>query len=310
MDFRELRYIQAIAEYQTISRAAEALYLSQPSLSLFLQKLENQLNVQLFERVNKRMYPTYAGQRYLEYAEQILQSHENLQKEIRNIAEEKSGYLSVGSTPTRTRYVIPELLTAFHRRYPDFMIDVKEAHPDELMQMLNDHTLDFALLTVPARDSRHCYYRLNQEEIVLCASADRHYGQLAVPRDGFLYPWIDLRLLQDELFLLVADTWRTGRCARRCCAQYGISPASISFSIVETAVAAAGSGLGISFCPDIMIRRGTFTHTPDYFSVGETPSPMEFVLVHRQDFPLTGPFRDFIRLAREILGESPAGDIP
>ena len=63
MDFRDYTYVQMIAQYKTISRAADALYISQPSLSKFLQKLEEELGTPLFKRVNKQMYPTYAGER-------------------------------------------------------------------------------------------------------------------------------------------------------------------------------------------------------------------------------------------------------
>lgn len=302
MDFRELNYIRAIAQYQTISKAAEHLYISQPTLSTFLQRLENTLGVPLFERTNKVMYPTYAGRRYLEYAEQILRNQAALQDELRGIVKNQNGCLSVGSTPTRTRYIAPDLLTSFHRKYPEYRIEVKEAPADELLRMLDEHLIDYALLTIHARDKLHIYHHLSWEEVVLCASKECGYKDLAVHRDGFLYPWIDLNLLKDELFLLVPENWRAGRAARRCFSQIGITPRSISFSVVETAVAAAGSGLGIGFCPDIMIKRGTFSHTPDYFSVGENPSHVEFVLVHRSDYQLTAPLKDFITMCQDTLG--------
>ena len=62
MDFRDYTYVQGIAQWGNISKAAEALYISQPSLSKFLQKLEDQVGTPLFKRVNKRMIPTYAGE--------------------------------------------------------------------------------------------------------------------------------------------------------------------------------------------------------------------------------------------------------
>ena len=71
MDFRDYTYVQMIAQYKTFSRAADALYISQPSLSKFLQKLEEELGTPLFKRVNKQMYPTYAGERFLETGQSI-----------------------------------------------------------------------------------------------------------------------------------------------------------------------------------------------------------------------------------------------
>lgn len=73
MDFRELSYITAIAKYQNITKAAEALYISQPSLSKFLSNTESELGLKLFVRADKKYIPTYTGKRYLEYAHQILE---------------------------------------------------------------------------------------------------------------------------------------------------------------------------------------------------------------------------------------------
>lgn len=304
MDFRDLTYVREIARQQTISKAAEVLHMTQPSLSIFLKKLEEETGTPLFERVNKRMYPTYAGERYLNYAERTLRYGENLMRELENISASKTGHISIGSTPTRTRYVLPELLTAFHKQYPDFVIEIKEAPSDELMRMMDEHTLDFALFTLHEQekiDKRYTFHHLSWEEMVLCAPSEAHYASMAVPREGFSYPWIDLHLLADELFLIVPEKWRAGRCAARCFEQTGISPRTIEFPIVELAVASSSCGMGISFCPDIMIRRGLFAHTPDYFSVGEHPTRTEFVLAHRKNFPMTQAARDFIGMAQGIM---------
>ena len=306
MDFRELTYICAIAKYQTISRAAQALYISQPSLSIFLQKLEMELNVTLFERANKKMIPTYAGRRYLEYAHNILNMNQRLLEEMKGISQETKGCLSIGSTPTRTRYVMPQLLALFQKKYPQITINITEATTGELEKLLDEHIIDFAFYTIPQRDGHRKYHHLNWEEIVLCVAKEKNYKLKAKNRKGFLYPWLDLQKMEEEPFLLVPEHWTAGRAARRHISEAKISPKTIHFSIVETAVAAAGYGMGVCFCPDIMIRRGTFAHVPDYYSVGINPSHVEFVIAHRNDFEITRYGRDFIKMAQQMLSESPS----
>ncbi len=304
MDFRDLTYVQEIARQQTISKAAEVLHMTQPSLSIFLKKLEEETGTPLFERVNKKMYPTYAGERYLRYAERTLREGSGLMRELESISKSKTGHISICSTPTRTKYIFPELLTAFHEKYPDFLIEVKEAPIDGMMQMMDEHTLDFAFFTLHEQDrldKRYSFHHLSWEEVVLCAPSSRNYAAMAVEREGFSYPWIELSRLADELFLIVPERWRAGRCAARCFEQIGISPRTIVFPIVELAVASSSCGLGISFCPDIMIRRGLFAQTPDYFSVGENPNRIEFVLAHRRNFPMTQAAGDFIRMAQDLM---------
>ena len=85
MDFRELQFITAIARHQNITKAAEALYITQPALSKFLASLENELGLKLFDRVDRKYIPTYAGGRYLEYARTILDTKASLDSELADI---------------------------------------------------------------------------------------------------------------------------------------------------------------------------------------------------------------------------------
>lgn len=301
MDFRSMNYICTIAKCQTISKAAEELYISQPSLSLYLKKLESELNLKLFERINKKMYPTYAGKKYIEYAQSILQLNNRLNVEMISLANYKTGRLSIGSTHTRTSYILRDLLPIFQRRYPDFIIEIKEGTHEQLVHMLDSHLIDFAFYTTYELDNQHVYYHLMNEEIVLCASAERNYGQLARKKEGFSYPWIDIRDIQNDVFLMVPEVWRAGQIARKHIQVAKIKPRIMEFEVVQTAVALAGNGLGVSFCSDIMVRRGVFVHTPEYFSIGDTPYTVDFVLAHRNNFVLTPPLQEFINLAMQTL---------
>lgn len=100
-DLREQKYIVEIAKVQGVAKAAENLFISQPALSKFLSRTEELYGIQLFERVGKKMIPTYAGEQYLKYAKQIIELDRNFQEQIADIKTMKSGYLAIGSTPGR-----------------------------------------------------------------------------------------------------------------------------------------------------------------------------------------------------------------
>lgn len=301
MDFRDMRYVCEIARQQTVSKAAEELFVAQPSLSLYLKKIENELNLKLFDRVNKKMIPTYAGQVYIEYARQILELEQALSLEMKSIVENKKGHLTIGSTNARTHLILRELLPEFHEKYPDYEIDIREGTHDELSDMLDRHIIDLAFFTASSTDDRHTYYDLGNEEIVLCTSRDSKYSNMAVKKEGFRHPWLDLHLLEKEVFLLVPDYWRSGSYGRRWISEADIKPKILNFEHVETAVDLAGSGLGVAFCSEMMITRGVFKNMPDYYSVGTIPSPVKSVLVHRKDYVLTEPVREFIDSAVNTL---------
>lgn len=91
MDFRELRYVVAIAESGTISKAADTLYVAQPSLSKFLQNVERDLGVKLFERINRRMILTAAGEQYVQTAYRILALKNQLQNSMNDRARLRLG---------------------------------------------------------------------------------------------------------------------------------------------------------------------------------------------------------------------------
>ena len=95
MDFRDLTYITAIAKYQNLTKAAEALYISQPGLSKFLTQLEDEAGLKLFDRIERRYIPTYAGKRYLEYARSILDTKASLDAELSDIIKRDIGVLNI-----------------------------------------------------------------------------------------------------------------------------------------------------------------------------------------------------------------------
>ena len=112
MDFRELSYITAIAKYQNITKAAESLYISQPTLSKFLKALEEDIGLKLFRRLGNRYVLTHAGECYLQKAEQILQLKNELDLELADIMKRDVGVLRVAfPTMSRNQPRVPQSAT-------------------------------------------------------------------------------------------------------------------------------------------------------------------------------------------------------
>ena len=107
MDFRELSYVLAIAKYQNITKAAESLYISQPTLSEFLIALEENLGLKLFKRLGNKYVLTYAGERYVEHARQIQRVKTDLDMEMADILKRDAGVLNVAFAHMRCTYVLP-----------------------------------------------------------------------------------------------------------------------------------------------------------------------------------------------------------
>ena len=144
MDFKELNYVLAIARHQNITKAAEALHLTQPTLSKFLKALETELHQPLFQRLGNRYQPTYAGERYLQRAREILEAKRALDQEMGDIIKNNEGYLKIGFPTMRGTYMLPITLPLFHEKYPNVRIDVHEANSDHLVRLLLDGDIDLA----------------------------------------------------------------------------------------------------------------------------------------------------------------------
>ena len=191
MELKEARYILAIARQGSIGKAAESLFISQPSLSKYLKNLENQLGGPLFYRRDNCYIPTYMGERYLHYAEQIAAYGEQWDREFEDISHRESGRLNIAIPIMMGSTIIQPTLMKFHNRYPNVTINVMEAVNFIAETSLKDHSIDLTFYNVHEFPKLLDYEVMRREEIVLILSADHPLASRAVKKDGFQHPWID-----------------------------------------------------------------------------------------------------------------------
>ena len=185
-------------------QAAENLFISQPALSKFLTRTEEMYGVQLFERIGKKMIPTYAGKQYLEYAKQIVKLDQDFRNQIADIKMLKKGSLNIGSTPGRGKRILPEILPIFSKEYPEYDLNVYQETAVKLEEMLRNGEIQVALMTGTEeleKDSNFHVEEISTEEICLIAPKSKHFHGIA--KYGFRYPWIDIRQMENEKFIML-----------------------------------------------------------------------------------------------------------
>ncbi len=167
MEIRSLSYFVRIAELGSITRAASHLRVAQPALTRQVQRLEDELGVSLFTRVNRGVRLTEAGQKLLESATRILRDVERTSDEIRAQDAHPSGKIILGITPTLCPVLAPELFSRMRQHYP--MIELKVVHAGmvRLEEMIIDGRVDLALLSELSRSRMIVSTRLAEEEMVL-----------------------------------------------------------------------------------------------------------------------------------------------
>lgn len=149
MTLQELRYLVALADHSHFGRAAKACHISQPTLSTQIKKLEEQLGVTLFERTNKSVHATPAGEDVVARARQILADTDAILAAGQRQAAPLTGSLRLGVIPTLGPYLLPWLIPALRRDYPALRLTVQEDVTAHLLEGLASHRLDAALLALP-----------------------------------------------------------------------------------------------------------------------------------------------------------------
>ncbi|MFJ7219186.1 LysR family transcriptional regulator [Amycolatopsis sp. NPDC098790] len=149
MELQQLRYVVAIAETSSFTRAAERCLVVQSALSHQVARLERELGARLFDRTSRRVRLTPAGEAFLPSARQCLAAAERAAAEVAAAVGEVRGRLAVGLIPTVTAADVPAAIREFHDRYPQVRISLRVGASDDLIEQVRDGSLDAAFLGLP-----------------------------------------------------------------------------------------------------------------------------------------------------------------
>lgn len=302
MELKEVKYILAIAKYKNISRAADALYISQPSLSKYLQNMERNLGVHLFSRIGNEFIPTYMGERYLYYAKQIVDISNEWDKEFADLKDSKEGRMTIAIPLMRSSCIVPATLPLFYKRYPHIKVEIREdTHSVEENTLLSED-VDIAIYNPNKIPSSFDYEVLGTEEIILLAASNHPLKEKGIYLPGCRFPWIDLKEFHQDPFILHAPEQNTGRVARILLEEAGLIP-NILLNTRNTQVAAqlAASGVGISFAPESYYRETTFKNPPVCFSIGNPNTKITLVAAYKKGRYLPRYILDYLDLIKEYL---------
>lgn len=304
MDFKEMEYILLIAQEKNISRAAEKLYITQPALSRYLLRLEDQLGTPLFVRKNKQYLPTYAGELYLDMARTVMASKQSFDAKLERFLSAKGGTLSLGITPGRGRTILPKILPGFRAAFPDYDLRLYEEDVQTLEQLLRSGTIDVAVFTLAGETDRRSrefrYTLLSREEIVLCTAKDEGYSLLSKPEPGRKYPWMDLRLMKDACFLLLKDNMRLGRLSRELLRDFDLAPKTMEMNTIDTILALVAQKYGVAFASSYRIEEHATARDLSIFSFGSEPVEWDVVAVFRKDDCVDCPMQHLLHLISEL----------
>lgn len=149
MTLTQLTYIIAVDRCRNFAQAARECFVTQPTLSMQVQKLEDYLQIQIFDRRKNPVEPTPMGKKVLEYARSVIQQSQKLEELSKSLRGEISGEFILAVIPTLAPYLLPIFIRKFSEKYPDVELKVYEYQTDEIIRCLQEGKIDGALLATP-----------------------------------------------------------------------------------------------------------------------------------------------------------------
>lgn len=200
MNTRHAQIVLTIARFGSITAAAKALYLTQPTLSATLKQIETQLGEPIFVRGRTPLELTRAGELYVQAARHIVQIETQLDEAIASLHGRNEGTLRLGMPLRRSCELLPQILPEYMKTWPDVRLEVFEGRSDELEQKLTARELDMALLAGDTRRQDLSYRLIASEELVLLAGRQTALAQ-RIPSGST----INLAEAASERFILPGD---------------------------------------------------------------------------------------------------------
>jgi LysR family hydrogen peroxide-inducible transcriptional activator len=245
LNLRDLRYLVAVAEHRHFGRAAEACFVSQPTLSTQLKKLEETLGVVIFERGNRRVMLTPEGEQVVQQTQRILIELNALTALSEQLRDPMGGDLRIGIIPTIAPYLLPKVLTPLREAFPNLKIQLTEGQTANITRMLKHGDLDATLLALPVGEENVQELSLFNEDFVFAVPANHPKAQLSE---------VDARDLEGEEVLLLED----GHCFRDqalevCQAHRGVESKNYSATSLETLRQLVAAGVGVTLIPQLAV---------------------------------------------------------
>ncbi|MGB4418045.1 MAG: selenium metabolism-associated LysR family transcriptional regulator [bacterium] len=296
MDFRQLESFVAIAKYKSFTRAAEELYLTQPTLTGHIQALEKELGTVLFNRQGRRVTLTRAGRLLYHHAVNILNMREEALYSLASYKGKLEGELAIASSTVPQKYLLPRLLTAFSRQYPHIRFVVKQFDSQKVIDAIISGSMDFGFVGTST-----LYPELEMEKIF----ADRLI-LIASPKGKFAgYPKASITWeeIKDEGFILRARGSATRGFFLSSLEDRGVDGKSLrviaEVESPETLIQCVREGLGLAVMSEKAVEEEIGLGLLLGFSIADLKLTRDFYFINHKNRvlnPISRAFQDFTRL--------------
>jgi LysR family hydrogen peroxide-inducible transcriptional activator len=278
MTITQLEYIVALNEYKSFSKAAKFCCVTQPSLSMQIQKLEEELNLIIFNRKIKPIKPTSEGLQIINAARKIIQEKKSIQIFAQGYHKDVIGEVSIGIIPTIAPYLIPKFLSSFQTKFPNLKLNIFETTTENIYNSINEGKLDIGIL-VPITNQVMSCIPLFFEELFLFSNVILKNGE------------IDQNIIPEKLWILEEGHCLSNQIASICnLRNKSNSDTQIVYKTgsLETMLRLAENGMGQTIIPNMLVDYVSESIKKKIFKIPFNTPVREIALIYSENYNRKG----------------------
>ena len=297
----EVRYLLAIRENGNISRAAEELYIAQPSLSQMVQSIEKMVGNTIFLRNREGIEETEYGKNLLNDLEQIQQLFQKMHEELEEFRQMKKGTIQLGIPMNLGTYLLPAVLPAFEQVYPGIEVRFRENNSSELGRMAAARKVDFAIMHFQEQQENLDYELFSEDPFYLVVPS-AWKQKLPFEREQVLHVE-ELKKIGELPFIMVANRQKLRQVADEILTKSRIDPViRYTTKSMETAKRLTAAGMGITFLPYSYLTLFSGVDELEYFRLDENlNASWKLVAAYAEGTRLSRKSREFLKVLKKFF---------
>ncbi|MTI68892.1 MAG: LysR family transcriptional regulator [Firmicutes bacterium] len=291
MNERKLRIFYEVATNLSMTETAEKLYISQPAISQTIKELENNLNIILFDRINKKLFLTYEGKVFLNYTRRILNLYDESLDKIKDINTLNKGKLKIGASTTIGIYILTDIIGKFTKKHKNIDTSITIENTKIIADMILENKIDFAFVEGPVHSSEIIVKEFLNDELVFITSPE--------------HPWVkkknvDIKEVENQKLIMREEGSGTREIVKR-----ALKKNEVNYNIylelgnIEAIKRAVKADLGISCISKRCVREEVKNNSLCIIPLKNTKIKRKLNIIHHNDKYLTKLFYHFMNFAKE-----------
>ena len=306
--FQGMEYVYAVYKEGSFQKAAQKMFISQPSVSASVRRVEERVGCRLFDRSVKPLRLTECGERYIAAVEQIYQMGREFSEYVNDWGGLRRGSLRLGGSSLFSSLVLPSVMSAFHQKYPNVQMDLAEETTTKLEEMLQQGTVDLVLDYQIPNSGLYDARTLEEDALLLAVPAsfevnrglERYRisaGQMG-PSVLQQVPAVPLECFKGQPFIMLKQDNDTRKRADELCAEQGFEAgAALEFDQQMTAYLVSRTGAGISFVSSTLVSRVEPGDALAFYRLAGSRSRRKVCFFWKRGRYLTRAMEEFMQLA-------------